>query len=232
MTANLRWTVIALWTIGMSTALALALTASVQDGAAWWQAILSGSALLASVMFWRMDRDRERTIADAERARAEAERLAKFRSMAILILDPVLEIDSWVRELIRREAGPSDKVQIGERQYQIVKTVKPIPAIMSEISNLYHLEGDAAPLQRAVFRYLQLGQVLKDGHDETAQVQTGVGISKEAFQSTLQLIHEDIDLFLKALHLALWNNHPEADAFVKRRAERMDQLREARQAAA
>lgn len=218
MIANIRWAVIALSALAVATIVSLVLTSGLHDAAAWWQAILSGSALIGSVCFWRMDRDREREIASQERVRIEAERIAKFRSIAILILNPVLEIDTWVRAMIKRNVGPGEKINSGGVMVQVVRTIRPIPEIMAEISNLYHLESDAAPLQRAVFRYLQLEQLLKDAHDETAKVQADAKLSKEEFQDTLKQIHEDLNLFLKALYLALWGDKDAADAFGERRA--------------
>ena len=216
-----RWPAIALQALVLATIIALALTAPLSDGAAWWQAILSGVALLGGMLFWRLDKQAQLTQEQKQAASAEAIRLTKFRSTAIIVLDDVLHIDGWTRELLRLKSDPDDKVNIKGNHVQIVRTVPSTSRLMDEVPNLFHLGADAAPLQRALFRYINLENLLKDAHDEGAAVQADIKLSKDTFQEMLKMISDDLNIFMPLMHKALWEDQSAADDFAAERADRV-----------
>lgn len=205
----------------LATIVALILTAPLTDGAAWWQAILSGVALLGGMLFWRLDKQSQALQERKQAASAEAIRLTKFRSTAIIVLDDVLHIDAWIRELLRLKSDPDDKVKIKGNDMQIVRTVPPISRLMDEVPNLFHLGADAAPLQRALFRYINLENLLKDSHDEEAAIQADFKLTKETFQEMLKMISDDLNTFMPLMHKALWEDQAAAEDFAADRADRV-----------
>ncbi len=216
-----RWPAISLMALVMATLVALSLTAPLSDGAAWWQAILSGVALLGSMLFWRLDKQAQALNEANDRAAAEAIRRTKFRSTAIIVLDDVLHIDGWTRELLRLGSDPDDEVNINGKDVRIVRSVPPTGRLLDEVPHLFHLGVDAAPLQRALFRYLQLENLLKEAHDKEAAVQAGCKLTKETFQQMLKMISDDLNVFLPLMHRALWEDEVAAAAFAAERAYRV-----------
>lgn len=179
--------VIALLVLGIATPCALLLTAPFQDAPSWWQAILSGVAVLATALFWHIDRtqtraestvrdDRERQLRAELEARYFSEReeriltekeevAAAGRSAAILILDDVLVLDSWVRQLIRDNRGPDHVLHIDSHNYPLVSSA-PLLETLKEVGGHLHQMGPGSLyLQRAVFRYRQMVQLLSGAHD-------------------------------------------------------------------
>ena len=139
-----------------------------------------------------------------------------------MIIDDVLMMDTWIRQLIRDNRGPNHVLRHNGVDTPLVASAPTLDSLTRVAGDLHKMGPGSIHLQQAVFRYRQMIQLLLGSHDPRNPMQADFQLTQMGFQAMLTTIHNDIELYLPMMFRAMWGADADPSQLMQGRSIRQE----------